>query len=218
MHYEVTRKIDRSIPKIKADVSGTGARLVDLGDTWRTFIGPVALAVVVGVIGGIFAIRLPAWALALIAGVYVIVFGFVLIRRARIVAAMAAGELFVQRWPLRRNEVVRVRYQRDLKTVLAVREVKAQLICEESATYQQGTDTRTVTEIVFQTPLDLVDENVTPQQIQMDWNVRIPPALPPSLEVYRNRVHWRIKVDVTVDGLPDDDSTFKLLVVPEIVE
>ena len=90
-------------------------------------------------------------------------------------------------------------------------------MCIESATYQQGTNTRTVTETVFEQPLEVVADNTSTEEIQLDWMLRIPGGLPPSLDVYRNKVNWSVKVNVAVDSFPDDDSTFPILVTSEIV-
>lgn len=219
MEYQTTRQVDDHRPTIEAETSGSGARLLDKGDTWHTFIGPGCLLVFVGIFYAVFATQLlPAWASILIGAVLAAIFGSVFIKRYRIIAAMMPGELFLERWPLRRNETVRVRYFRPLKQPLAVTDVAATLKCTEQATYQQGTDTRTVSEDVFEVPLTGVGQELSMTEIQADFELKIPGSLPPSLDVYRNKIIWKVIVHVVVDGFPNDDSEFQILVGPEIVQ
>lgn len=217
MRCNITRKIHEHFPKIKADRSGSGAHLVDTGDTWRAYIGPLVGGAFIGILAVVFGSALnPIVGIALgaIVGVATLYFCY---KRWRVLRALHPGELFIQQWPLRRNESVRIRYLRLIKTSAAVRSIRARLQCVESATYQQGTDTRTVTETRFDTILESVQQRIDPDRIEIDWELQVPEDQPPSLDVYRNSIQWSVVVEITFQEIPEDDSTFQLLVGPEVL-
>lgn len=217
MRCEITRKIHEHFPQIKADRSGTGAHLVDQGDTWRAFIGPLAGGIFIGLIAFFFGSSLDLRLGLVLVTIVGAVTAYFCYRRWRVLQALHPGELFIQQWPLRRNEPVRIRYLRLVKTIASVRSIRARLQCVESATYQQGTDTHTVTETRFETILESVQQRTDPDRIEIDWALQIPADQPPSLDVYRNSVQWAVVVEITFQEIPEDDSSFPLLVGPEVL-
>ena len=218
MRYTITRKIHEHFPEIKADRSGSGAHIIDTGDDWTFLLPPLIIAGILSLILCIFLLGTLGWSIILpILGVVFAVAGYSFFRRWKVYSTLHPGELFVQQWPLRRNETVRVRYVRLIKSSVMVQSISARVECMESATYQQGTDTRTVTETRYTQELESVQQKIDPERIEADWELAIPADQPPSLEVYRNHIRWSIVVSLTFAGIPADDSTFQLLVGPEVL-
>lgn len=218
MRCQLTRKNHDHFPKIKADRSGSGAHLIDKGDGMSSLFPPLIIGGIAGIVIAIFCMGvLGPQFVAAILGVVALIAGYSFLRRFKVYKALCPGELFVQQWPLRRNESIRIRYLRLIKTSATVQSVTARLQCVESATYQQGTDTRTVTETVYTADLEEVEREGDLDKIQVDWQLEIPAYKPPSLDVYRNEIRWSVVVALNFNEIPEDDSTFALLVGPEVL-
>lgn len=217
MHCKISRKLKQHLPEIEAIVSGSGARLVDKGDTWRALITPLAIGGIIGLIAGVITFQENFTVGVAVVSIIALIAGYFVVKRWRIVRALHPGELFLQQWPMRRGESIRVRYRRKMKDSISPDQMTARLQCVESATYQQGTDTRTVIHTLHSSPLELVEQEISLDHLQSDWILTIPRELPPSLKVYRNSVTWSVVVSLTFHDIPNDDSEFTLLVRPEVI-
>ena len=147
---------------------------------------------------------------------------FVAVLGWALLVKMAAdpGEAAVSPWPLTPGTTAEVRFAQRLKKGLALRELRAELTCVESARYRVGTDTRTETRERFQRTLPPVDllrkqEAYEParQAVTAAWEVAIPADLPPSLDTTNSDVNWTLIVILAIDRYPDAKSTFALKVI-----
>jgi hypothetical protein len=99
---------------------------------------------------------------------------------------------------------------------LKIRSLVLQLVCEEEATYRQGTNTRKETCRVFQRQVFRRD-NVEvhrgmPFEIQCD--LEIPARAMHSFQAGNNEVHWKLLVQGDVVGWPPYERAFPVVVYP----
>ncbi|QDT15907.1 hypothetical protein [Alienimonas californiensis] len=134
--------------------------------------------------------------------------------------AVHPGEAAISPWPLRPGDVGEVRFAQRLKKGLALRELRAELKCVESARYRVGTNTRTETADRYALalpPIDLSPEGgafePARQAVTAVWEIALPADAPPSLDTSNNDVNWTLTVTLVIDRHPDAHSTFKLHVV-----
>lgn len=99
---------------------------------------------------------------------------------------------------------------------LQVRWFQVQLVCEERATYQQGTDTRTASAIVYrQTVLSERKFDVPPGgAFEMHFNVAVPDAAMHSFSAPHNAVSWMLIVRGRMVRWPEFERRFPLYVYP----
>lgn len=91
----------------------------------------------------------------------------------------------------------------------------AELICYESITYRQGTDSHTATRVVGRRDL-AVQVDPAPGTVAGQIAIAVPLDAPPSMRLPNNRIHWSVHVLVQVPGLPDDSATFDVQVQPMV--
>jgi hypothetical protein len=103
---------------------------------------------------------------------------------------------------------------------LSVNRLTLSLVCEEEATYRQGTDTRTETQQVYS------------QQIFCQANFDIPPSVPfekesslcipegamHSFKSAHNRIQWTLLVEADIAGWPNFKRAFPVMVFPGAAE
>ncbi|MEQ8846826.1 hypothetical protein [Botrimarina sp.] len=99
-----------------------------------------------------------------------------------------------------------------------LRELAATLVCEELATYRQGTDARTA--IVEALRLKLLDERrVTPsgdEPLTRELAFRVPADAPHSFASPNNEIRWSLEVTVTPAGRAATVRRFPLIVYPAV--
>jgi hypothetical protein len=99
---------------------------------------------------------------------------------------------------------------------LNMKRLKLSLICEEEATYQQGTDVRTEVRRVYQqvivrhndfkiSPSELFEEVVT---------FRVPPQVMHSFQSFHNAIKWKLVVQGKASGWPLFERWFPVIVFP----
>jgi hypothetical protein len=91
----------------------------------------------------------------------------------------------------------------------------AELICHESATYRQGTDSHTATREVYRRDL-AVQVEPAPGTVAGQIAIAVPLDVPPSMRLPDNSIQWSVEVLVQVPGLPDDRGTFDVQVQPVV--
>ena len=90
------------------------------------------------------------------------------------------------------------------------------LVCEEEATYRQGTDTRTESQQVVAQELFRLENFEIPPGVPFDheFAFRVPPSAMHSFKSSHNRVHWTLLVESEMNGWPDFKRAFPVIVYP----
>jgi len=107
-------------------------------------------------------------------------------------------------------------YARPLRGA-TIRSIEVRLQCEEHVERRSGKSRREWRKIV-------VDEPVTVQtvpmmeQMRVTIPIRIPASAPPTFWIRDNEINWWVRLRLTMEGCPDTRSSFKLSVVPAVVE
>ncbi|MBN1396115.1 MAG: hypothetical protein JW959_13920, partial [Pirellulales bacterium] len=101
---------------------------------------------------------------------------------------------------------------------LELNALRASLRCEESATYRQGTDTRTETREVFRRELFLRQgfsvRSGLPFETEIEFDV--PDGAMHSFAADHNEINWTLVVEGDVANWPDFKRSFPVVVRPII--
>jgi hypothetical protein len=99
---------------------------------------------------------------------------------------------------------------------LTINALSLSLVCDEVATYRQGTDTRTEQSRVFEkTLLERQQVELLPQRaFEEELEVEIPAQCMHSFKADHNEVRWRLLVHGDIAGWPPFDRSFPVVVVP----
>lgn len=126
-------------------------------------------------------------------------------------------DILISKDELRVGESFDVQFAHTFANDITLEELKIQLVYRETATYQQGTNTRTV---VYE---DVVEEYELPagnyragHMVSDNYNMRIPPDGMHTLRVRRNLIQWFVRIKAGIPKLPDYVETFELTVIPEL--
>ncbi|QGJ69162.1 Hypothetical protein PBC10988_8290 [Planctomycetales bacterium 10988] len=231
-----TRKVKEILPKVKVEEDAESLYQEDSGDTfWGGFQyvigGIIVLLMTLGIgtfvamiiiddgggldnlfgficfgIFGIIMLGVGCWLLS--TGIY----------NTRVAIKLTPGRIYFKEWPLKQNDIFEFTYRRRAKVPLHLSGLTAKIICKEVATYQQGTNTRTVTEKIYEQELERVEHHSREDFISHTWVWNIPPDAPISLSVYRNEIQWSLVVGVEFLDFLNDTSEFTLLLNPERVQ
>lgn len=90
------------------------------------------------------------------------------------------------------------------------------LVCQESATYRQGTDTRTSIQPVYNQEL-LYREKIEVQAgipFEQDCEFQVPREVMHSFQGTHNAVQWKLRVDVETREWPPFQRTFPVVLYP----
>ena len=99
---------------------------------------------------------------------------------------------------------------------LTINTMRVSFVCEETATYRQGTDTRTETQEVYRQEIlrregfDI--QSGLPFEAELDLNV--PKGAMHSLKAAHNEITWALAVEGNVAGWPDYKRSFPVVVCP----
>jgi hypothetical protein len=99
---------------------------------------------------------------------------------------------------------------------LTIESLRVLLVCEEQATYQQGTNSRTETCPIYQEEI-FRREGIEIQRgmpLEARAALRVPPGAMHSFKSTHNEVRWKLIVKGDVRGWPDYQREFPLLVYP----
>ncbi|TWT98014.1 hypothetical protein Pla108_21690 [Botrimarina colliarenosi] len=101
-----------------------------------------------------------------------------------------------------------------------LRELTVSLVCDEIATYRQGTDTRTATAEVARRVLHSEKRIEAPagELIRRDFEMRTPTAGPHSFVSANNEIRWSIEVTIVPVGRPEVRRRFPLCVYPPAID
>jgi hypothetical protein len=101
---------------------------------------------------------------------------------------------------------------------LRVKSLTLQLVCDEEATYRQGTDTRTERRRVYdQVLFSAKDFEILPEiPYQQECDLEFPPDAMHSFQSDHNAVQWRLVVQGVVEKWSDYERVFPIVVYPAI--
>ncbi len=99
---------------------------------------------------------------------------------------------------------------------LAIRRLRLALVCQEKATYQQGTNTRTELRQVAEHEIYQGDDLiVTPNQpLEVQRTFQVPAGAMHSFRALRNEIAWMLMVEAAPDRWPPLRRAFPLVVYP----
>ena len=99
---------------------------------------------------------------------------------------------------------------------LTMQSLSVDLVCEELATFRQGTDTRTHTCRVYQKRIFDRQAFDIPQGLafQQQCRIEIPPEAMHSFEADHNQVQWKFVVRGEAGGWPPFERSFPMIVYP----
>lgn len=210
--------------------------------SWQT--GCLGFFGLVFIVGGLAAIVIPAWAGDLVrfengqlrlgdgdlismlavagcvglplGGVGLLMIGAA-VRTMLARARVAAPAVAVSTTTPRVGEIFTVDYQQTYRVATNVQLIRMSLILRESATYQRGTDSVTVTHDHFVQTYDLPPRQFSAGETFQDRRqFQIPPLGMHSFAANRNKLNWFLKVTVQIPGWPDFEDEFGLTVPPAV--
>ena len=126
-------------------------------------------------------------------------------------------DILISKDELRVGESFSVQFAHTFANDITLEELKVQLVYRETATYQQGTNTRTVTyeDVIEEYELPAGDYRAG-HMVAENYTMRIPPDGMHTLRVRRNQIQWFVRVKAGIPKLPDFVETFELTVIPEL--
>lgn len=182
---------------------------------WNVIAWPIAIGVFVASRSGAG----PSPVLLIVPAIFCLV-GLVLlailVRQGVIASQFKPGELTVSAWPLRLGDDLNVVFRRGVRGNIEVRQVQAKLVCTEVVRYRVGTDTHTAREVVWEEQLPTPALTPGANGVECYWRIHLPDDGPPSFETNNNTVVWSVDVRLHNQLFPDAQSSFSLLVLPEV--
>jgi hypothetical protein len=179
-------------------------------------------AALAGVAGGLFGVaglrdRPPALFLGLIAGLLGagwLVLLFFFLRQWRTVRGVGPTVVEVSAFPLVAGEPARLYLSQA--GPLQVSFLRVTLVCEESATYRQGTDTRTEKRCVYRGDVHRAARFAVEQDrpYEARCELAVPRSAMHSFKADHNEVRWKLVVEAELEGLPDYRQKYPLVVRP----
>ena len=129
---------------------------------------------------------------------------------------VAAPLVHVSKDRVRIGENFSVSYEQSFRMPSDVLDSKVELIFRESATYQQGTDTRTDTheEVIdfFESPAKRFEGG---EKSHESGTFKIPIDAMHTFDQRKNKLQWFVRVDVDVQDWPDMVEEYEIHVLPE---
>lgn len=116
------------------------------------------------------------------------------------------------------GETIRINYTHSFRRRVLIEKLSINLIFREKATYQQGTDTKTVT---YNDIIDFYEEPghhyESGELIQGSHEFQIPVHGMHTLKVRRNELTWILQFKLEVANLPDYVDEYELTVLPQVL-
>ena len=159
----------------------------------------------------------PDWSLILFVVLFLLVgLGAIGVFFRRLMAAMAVGPTRVEisDHPLQPGSRCRVFLSHSGWQALT--DLRVSFVCEEIATFRQGTNTRTETREVYRQEL-LRRHQVEHSKgvpFEADIDLDLPPCIMHSFASRHNEIHWTLVVDGRREGKPDYKRAFPVIVRP----
>lgn len=198
---------------MSTDVSGASpTTLISEGDTGRGgLVGIVVCTLGIG-LGAWLALAMPDEVGAVISGGVIIFLGLVgayfSVRSINKARRLAPGTLATDRGYFLLGEQARIRFDRRVKRGHGQAEVSARLELIEWVEYTVGTDTRRMTRVVGEYPLETVPAG-SASGVAADVLLTLP-TYPPTFKAPNNTVRWKLVVDLAFPDGFTEDSVFWL--------
>ena len=109
-----------------------------------------------------------------------------------------------------------VTYTRPLQGA-TLRSIEAWLQCEEHVERGSGRSHREWRQVVIDQPLSPRAEPSL-EHLRVQIPLKIPASGPPTFTTSDNEINWWVRLRLTMDGCPNTRSSFKLSVMPAVVE
>lgn len=99
---------------------------------------------------------------------------------------------------------------------MRVRSFEVSLACDERATFRQGTDTRTEVRRVHDQQIFRRDRFEIQQGMpfERECRFRLPEGVMHSFEADHNKIDWKLRVKAAIDGWPEYERSFIVVVYP----
>jgi hypothetical protein len=139
---------------------------------------------------------------------------WLLIRAAIVTLGVGPTHVEISKHPWRAGGEYEIWFSQSGK--LTLKQFLVELVCEESVTYRQGTDTRTERCIVHRQLLYERHDFVIPEDMPLEEKVtcRIPPTAMHSFEAASNDVHWKIVARAEIVAWPNFERSYSVIVQP----
>ena len=174
----------------------------------------------------VFAIRShlqgrPEWFLTIFIIPFVvigIVIIYALIRQLLITTGVGPTRMEISQHPLQPGSECELYLSQEGRLKMNTLEVL--LVCDEQATYRQGTDTRTDHRRVFKRSVYRRDNFEIDQAVpfEQQWKIRVPENVMHSFKSTHNEVKWKLLVKANLAGWPDFEREYPVLVFPSLQE
>jgi len=101
--------------------------------------------------------------------------------------------------------------------MMKVKKLRVSLVCEESATYVQGTDVRTERHRVLEDDVATFSNfEIRPgMPFEADYQLKIPNASMHSFKSEHNAIHWKLIVRISTHSTKAVDRSFPIVVYPD---
>ena len=184
----------------------------------KQHLGRRAAAVLLAVLGGgLFVALFAGFVVAVVLGIIALGLAFLIGQDAiRAVFGWHRPQLQVASQPYALGSVAVVTYHRRPRRVTDVADfaVECEIVCQEAATYTNGSDTTTDTRDVYRQRCDGRGEG-TATGLVAEAEVPISAYLGgPTMHLPDNRIRWFVEIQVRGQRLPKDTHTFEIQVAP----
>ncbi|MEN6405552.1 MAG: hypothetical protein ABFC77_03680 [Thermoguttaceae bacterium] len=159
----------------------------------------------------------PQWVLTfflipfVLIGIGLIVFFF---RKLLVAAGIGPTLMEISDHPLRPGQSYRLFLSQSGR--LAINALRVWLVCEESATYRQGTNTRTETQEAFRQPV-FVRERFqidSGQPFVAEFDLNVPAGAMHSFKAEHNEINWSVVVEGDMARWPNFRRSFSVVLYP----
>jgi hypothetical protein len=159
----------------------------------------------------------PEWFLTLFIIPFVLIgliLVFVLVRQLLITTGIGPTRMEISHYPLHPGESCDLYLSQAGR--LSMNSLRVVLVCNESATFRQGTDTRTERRCVYEQTIFVREgfeiDPATP--FEHEWKLQIPQGSMHSFKSAHNEIRWQLSVQGNVAGWPDFARDYPLIVYP----
>lgn len=103
---------------------------------------------------------------------------------------------------------------------MKVKKLQIALVCEEAATFLQGTDVRSETKRVVEEEVAIANNfEIKPgMPFEADYQLRVPEGSMHSFKSEHNAIHWKLVVQISAEGHSRLSRSFPIVVYPAEVE
>lgn len=128
---------------------------------------------------------------------------------------VADPDLWISLPELRVGDKFKLTYRQKFKGRANVNHITLKLVLRESATYQRGTDTVTVTH-----DYDIKESHLPARHynagetISQELDLQIPPSSMHTFKSRHNELRWLLTVDVDIADWPDFERAYDVTVLP----